>query len=1193
MSQVALEEMFYWRPRILNAIRTGRHAIIEASAGTGKTFTIEHLLINLLLTTPATIDQILVVTFTEKATSELRARIRRLIEELVRGSINAAAPADHEKAALDGEALKRLEGALSSFDRAPISTIHGFCQRVLTELAFLTGTRFDLKVVDAGRAFHQAFRAELREHFAVEDPTRSLLYGWLKRGDKKSDIGELENLLLKAHQRHYLEPDPDVTRDEIARHFTALFHHAALAAEYRASGLRNKMLINALEALDKLDKITAKAGGSITKLFAALSAFDFNPLLRAKAAQVANADANNASRKPAGLSEFLCVVTDLQLAASIESNADEARETALVEAFLPAVAARLDRQKREQGHIDYEDMLLWVDRAIAPPAGDTLVNALRDRFLYGLVDEFQDTDDLQWRIFRRIFVDSPGANRLFVVGDPKQAIYAFRGADVHSYLKACGEMSAAGAPRVPLATNFRSTADLIDACNHIFDQAAESPFFTGEICYRDPATCGLPARKAIDSRGRALKPVTLMRYEYLGASAADARAAIGRHVALTLGRLLAGEQSITIAEPDAKTEEPISRTVRPRDVFVLTRTRRESEEIGGYLREAGVPFAFYKLEGLFQTREAHHVLDVLRAIEDPHDRSRRLRAWASPFFALPHRALATLGDVSTTHPLNERLYEWRVLAESERFADLFNRLLHESGLVDRELFLSDGERELTNYLHVFELLLEQTMAKRLSLAEIIALLEDYTAQRDQPPGPDGNIQRLESERAAVQVMTVHMSKGLEADVVVLYGGTHTGNMRDDFAIYHTGNERRFAIGKLRERIKPELNREEAEENQRLLYVALTRARVKLYLPLLPDGATKTGLNGYYGPLNQRLKQIAARLADSTRGKQPLSALFEIDDVADSVEATASTAVARPPIEWSPPPALLKDNQEAEATFIRLKRAHAPTFMGSYTSLKQAANAASSEITPEDFKIDLESAVEAADLPGGANVGIFLHEVIERLNLDSFKRAADLESWKNRGDVKELFRETMRRNQVREPRWFDRGREIVFNALTMRFAIPRGRMIGPLHVCPSVREMEFVYPIRENAPPSAPAAAEISERGFLKGFVDFVFEQDGLVYFADWKSDLLASYDPHAVEEHVRRNYELQARIYTAGIIRMLRVRDESEYERRFGGLLYVFLRGLRGDGAAPQGLYFHRPQWAEMRQSESALMKLQGIYGVL
>jgi exodeoxyribonuclease V beta subunit len=182
---------------------------------------------------------------------------------------------------------------------------------------------------------------------------------------------------------------------------------------------------------------------------------------------------------------------------------------------------------------------------------------------------------------------------------------------------------------------------------------------------------------------------------------------------------------------------------------------------------------------------------------------------------------------------------------------------------------------------------------------------------------------------------------------------------------------------------------------------------------------------------------------------------------------------------------------------------------------------------------------------------------------------------------------MHRHQVKEP-WFKRGTQAVFNALTVPLKIAGDVCVGPLYQLPGVREMEFVYPIPERSHPLLAAAVQVAhgawtvERGYLKGFVDLVFEDHEIVYFADWKSDHLPSYEPGALAEHVRLHYGLQAQIYSIGVIRLLQIRNQDDYERRFGGLLYIFLRGL--DGSGRRGVYFERPPWAEICEYEARLM---------
>jgi exodeoxyribonuclease V beta subunit len=1080
----------YLRPSILDRLAPDGHAIIEASAGTGKTYAIEHLIIELLRCSAKSIEEILVVTFTEMATAELRARIRGLIERILRATPAAVSPPPegHAWGAIDDAARQRLEHALAAFERAPIFTIHSFCWRVLTDFAFHSGSRFTLGLDDGRRSFRAAFKAKLREHFAVDEWMRRALSRWLQ--EKSAD--ELEKLLFEAHRCRYEAADR-------ARETASAADHGIAATE------------------------TVEAR----------------------------------------------LLTDL---------------------YLPLVEERLDRDKRQRGQIDYDDMLAWVWRALEGPGGPALAAALRQRYRFGLVDEFQDTDDLQWRIFSRIFVEGREGNRLFVVGDPKQAIYAFRNADVHSYLHARDELDAAGACRISLDANFRSTANLIDACNLIFDQTVSAPLFDGAIAYDHPVTCGVAGRRAVDAEGRPIVPITLMRFVPPAGkkgSADDARAQVGRFIAAAVKRMIE-EPRCSITIEDRKSGTIVPREVEARDIFVLTATNKDCREIGGYLREVGVPFAFYKLDGLFQSDEANDVLDILRALEDVNDRSRRRRAWMTPFFALNYREIATINDPPASHPLNQLLYEWRALADAERFAELFDRLLHESGLTDRELFLSQSERELTNYSHIFEVLLERAAAGRLSLTEIIELLNDYIRERAQPPGPDGNVHRIESERAAVQVMTVHMSKGLEADVVMLFGGLFASNQLSPVAIYHEGHDRRFAIGKKeQDEMKASIKRERREEEQRLIYVALTRARAKLYLPLYPDGSIRKP-TGYYTQLNQRLQKLI-EVRDDAPGDEYSAGLIEISEARGSGEELATKRKTIPIQQWLPPAELLVDRSEPGIVFERLVNQHAPLRMNSYTSLKRDATAW--ELTPTDFKMDLSPSIESDDLPGGSDTGLYLHEVIERLDFATLSTAGNLVTWRRLEAVERLFRETMRRHQVRDPRWFDRGTEIVFNTLTSSIAIGGGPKIGALADSRNTREMEFLFPIPEPSHPRLGAIGTkswIAERGYLKGFIDFVFENNGLIYFADWKSDLLRDYRAETIRQHVEHHYRLQALIYSVGVIRLLRIRSEAEYRQRFGGLLYIFLRGVVAEMDHSHGIYFERPDWGEIRHHENELMKLGG-----
>ena len=444
--------------------------MLEASAGTGKTFAIEHLLVEILLRRDIGLDQILCVTFTEKAAAELRARIRNTLERVTRGEL-ADAEEIGPALALDDSQVARLEAALFSFERAPIHTIHSFCHRALIDLAFPSGTRLSLEVADARTIFHEAFRAELREHFASDEWMRRILEEWL--GEENHDADRLETLLFKAHSRRYLDSRRREQNCDTFKQLLATFKPQQLSREL---GPIKKNLLSALSEIAGAFQRSKRDPELLRR------ELDLAPLSKLSGLS----DAAGLSDESRGL---LILFERAQLATNLEAR--------VVDAFLEPVEMRLDRIKRERGLIDFDDMPGWLWHALEGPQGPALVALLRERFRFGLVDEFQDTDELQWRIFHRIFVESGGTNRLIVIGDPKQAVYAFRDADVFTYLSAKQVLlETRDAALVPLTRNFRSTRGHGRRDQSTFGPELSGSLRGGDIHYDHPVICGRPEVRA-------------------------------------------------------------------------------------------------------------------------------------------------------------------------------------------------------------------------------------------------------------------------------------------------------------------------------------------------------------------------------------------------------------------------------------------------------------------------------------------------------------------------------------------------------------------------------------------------------------------------------------------------------------------------------------------------------------------------
>jgi exodeoxyribonuclease V beta subunit len=466
------------RPRTLGEPNTPLQ-VVEASAGTGKTYFLEHKVVDLLLGADATIDRIVVVTYTDKATAELRARIRRLLTQMVWGA-PPPAPADAPAWTLDAVARGRLRDALDRVDAAPISTIHGFCQRVLADEAFAAGRSFEQEAVPDEAALYAAFLAALRERFARAGEDCELLRAFLADGK---------------------------TPDQLFRWVLSLYRFDAPLADARP-----------------------------------------------------------------------------------------ATHQVLVARVLGEVVARADRQKQRGGQLDFHDMLRLTDRALDADAG--LAGRLATRLPWALIDEFQDTDPIQWRIASKIW-RRPPARALVIVGDPKQAIYSFRGGDVHTYLAATRELCDAGAARATLEVNQRSTVALVAAVNRLL--ARPRSLFVGSMIADTHPVRASGEVSATWADGRPVAPIAL--YEVGAARPADeVRRALYEACADEIARLVSDPAHQLVGTARGHT-----RTLGAGDIYVLTRTNAESTAVAAAIRARGVPCAFLQAEHLFATPEAQDV----------------------------------------------------------------------------------------------------------------------------------------------------------------------------------------------------------------------------------------------------------------------------------------------------------------------------------------------------------------------------------------------------------------------------------------------------------------------------------------------------------------------------------------------------------------------------------------------------------
>ncbi|WP_053238023.1 UvrD-helicase domain-containing protein [Sandaracinus amylolyticus] len=1173
------------RPALLDALRRADgsrpHAVIEASAGTGKTHTLEHLVIDLLREgTP--IERILVVTFTEKATLEMRARIRARIASLV----TALSPVENE----------RLRAALLDFDRAPISTIHAFCQRVLAEQAFASGRLLEQQRLDPREAFAKSFRDALRRGLAANAPERPLL----EQAIAAMGASKLEDVLWRW----------SLERGEVRPRFDAESLVAAIAAMPDAAELEGALGRTLLHSVGH-HAVRARA----RETFATLAPF----VAKARAAEPVDAWlpsllawANDAPNRAAERNvDYLAIHLGAHpvIGAHVRTLAAHASSAlpVLIGRVLPAIVKRLDEDKRKNGRFDFDDMLRLVHEALHGPRGDDVTAALRARYRYALVDEFQDTDPVQWAIFRRVFFDREDGGALVLIGDPKQSIYAFRSADVHTYLAVCDEVVAAGGVKVPLVDCYRSTQPMIDAVNLVLRET----FFTGPNRYDHPVRCGRPALVAEDATTSA--PIVLL---HLHADdelrAKPMRFALANAIADEIARLIDGGMQVT----DRSRDDGALRPLQPSDVFVLTRTGKEAQEVAEALRRRGIPHALSSQEGLFDTREARDVLDVLRALEDPGSRALRLRAWMTPFFAVTQDELDACRALPGDHPFALRIARWTQLARDHRFAALFQSMLDESGLARRLLFLREGERELVNYQHVLEILLARASQGRLALREITTELGELVDTRRKVAGDDEDVQRLESERAAVQLLTMHKSKGLEAEVVFLFGGmTQRPAGAHEPHVFHEDGQRVAWIGDPGGELGAQVHEEERHEHERLLYVALTRARSRSYLPYIGPAPARDALPAGTGSTFARLagayRVLADRLVQLVDRDQLDPALF----ARSMVKVTgARRRIAIP----APLPAIDATTTSAALTipaldpperFTTLRGAARGIEVTSYTRMKAGRARLGLDRTHDDQTAWIEELasdataavvpIEADDpLPAGAAFGVFVHEILEHVDVQHVIASADRDALLAHEPTSALFAASAERNGI-DPRVIPPSAELVMR--TLKTPIRAGTLALPegfASLTKTVAEMSFLHPIPERAHPlfgdwQSPDRAPLTiERGFVRGVIDLIFEHAGRIYVLDWKTDRLPTYDAASLEAHVAAHYEIQARLYALGVARMLRIASASEHDARFGGIVYCFVRGMKANKRGPtEGVTFARPTFDTLAEWDRALRDEDAPWG--
>ena len=1178
--------------------------LVEASAGTGKTHTITSLFVRLVLERGLPVREILVVTFTDAATAELRDRIRRRLRTAHDALSGHATPEDPEldayaKAVAPGERdlyRDRAQKALRELDLAAISTIHSFCLRMLQEHAFESGARFGLELMGDTSAL-------VRE--VADDYWASRIYdlepSLYALCDKAFTLEIGRAIVAKLAQR-----PADLPVLPLAAPADPLALKVAIDPAFgsaRTAWAKHRAAVRALLLASK-DALSQAAGA-------------YTP--DAVDADCEELDAYFAHEKPSfAWPEALSKLTHARLTESTKSkkatpdhaffaHADKLDDlltraasglvAGLRRGAVDYVRAELPRRKQALGVQSFEDLLFSLDAALQGPRGAELRGRIQRRFGAALIDEFQDTDPVQYRIFRSLFdgKDAP----LFLVGDPKQSIYAFRGADVFSYTAASDAADAA----YTLHENRRSDPSLVKAVNTLFANAKE-PFMLEPI--------GFHPVIAHEPKDRLELPAGAPRFEVLFVP----RAAEGKPLSKgwldkELPAMIASEISRFLAS-GARIG---GRAVVPGDIAVLTRKNVQARNTQAALRELQIPTALQSEESVFHSSEAEEVELLLRAMLEPTRSGTVRTALATTVAGLSGNEILTFDtDERKWDRWSETFREWQAHWTEHGFVHAYRRMLTDLGAEKRLLALVDGERRMTNLLHLGELLHGTVVRERLGPTALVRWLGLMRAD-DRPNaelGSEASELRLESDAHAVKLLTIHKSKGLEFPVVycpflwdiLLPEASHVA-----IPFHDTADDNRLVIDVVPEKGGASLTAATEEcraEYQRLLYVALTRAKHRC--SIVWGGVNQAECSALAYTLHQPASAPAGGLREATaaryKGLDDAGLRSDLAKVAAASEGTIGVVdlvakAGRAYVEKDPSALALSARTFERAYVDRRFR------VGSFTALTADRSSVSrpesqghdrDEVEERASLVPAPAALPASDrpvilheLPRGTKPGTMLHAILEEHDFTATDDKA----------LAELVAAKLAGAGYSNEQWGD----VLVRGIRAMLATPlddKGLTLASVTRARRADELEFVFPVAKgrtvltaakmakafaahrgvHVPESyAERARELGFelRGFLKGYIDLVFEHDGRFYVVDYKSNHLGpnvdDYRPAklavAMSHH---DYFLQYHLYTLAVHRWLgrRLRD-YDYDRHFGGVLYLFARGMSPDHPAQTGIFHDRP----------------------
>ncbi|MBJ7449516.1 MAG: UvrD-helicase domain-containing protein [Parachlamydiales bacterium] len=1094
------------------SLNVHRSYFLEASAGTGKTFSIENLVVRLIVENfkdqkPLALHQILVVTFTRAATRELKMRIFSHLEKAIEYLKNPVEDMPDYLAALCDQgqetviqAKRYLEKAASDFDEAQIFTIHSFCYRMLREYTLESHVGFDLSSPEEEYPM-ATIQAVVRDFFLTElDPLKySSEQLRLLLKDHRGDAQELENKMVKEISQEK-ETKNLSTFEQLFQSFKQIVE--ALQSKWSIvpenlktdlivlsscyKGFCNQQGVIKTDIEERIEKFSQLFINEIT-----IADFNFFIEDRAEWLDLYKESNKKARSKTPSFLFYYGFLTDIhQSMFPILQEASSAKK--IFNRMADDCRKLLSFRFYQEEKWTPDELLKVMHRSLKH---EKFNDRVFQRYQAVIIDEFQDTDPLQWEIFSQCFFKYDEKRLCYLVGDPKQSIYAFRKADIYTYLNAQGLLGESAC--ASLDTNYRSQKPLVEALNALFD------------------TNTVPDWMSLPRWGKALsipkvKSAPLKEdYHFI-----DEQGSV--HFFVVQGTSTGKQWPSQSIESDvlfpymAKEINTmmINQSMGAESFAVLVKDRYQAERLRHYLQTVGIAAVTKRSKSLIETDAYQAFKELIKALDHTSTSSLMRQVLGGPLFGLNHHQLRKFTEPEEEQKLFYYFANLRLSLIEKGVAYFYNTLMatqfdgQNSTISQRILSEKEGIFFYRDCNRLMEILVEEESRQGTSPNVLYNAL-NLLALRD----PDDERLRLhtEEETGSVQILTTHMSKGLEYDVV-------------------------FALGLAsRTQVSDECDSSELDaEKMRQLYVAMTRAKKRLYVPILFDMKKKPLIPGTASPMELFCARFGRAALTIEKLYEQIGHSNEIFTALDTLKRTSSITYSNldNPYHYSPP---IVEHQKIVLNCPPTWNIHYSTsYITSYTSMADVKDNA-----------HVKRDILENDLPLGAETGIIIHEILQKISWNQMKQA---QSAQDLVPLTELF---LKATSLRDH--FVKIAEhlfAIFNAkIVSSFSSFQLKDVDEKVLW---REMEFSFGHQDN---------------FINGFIDLVFRHEGKYYLVDWKSNHLGTdYSTKSMREEMEaKDYFLQARIYKEALKRYLTLTTKEQFDKVYGGAIYIFLRGCQPD----------------------------------